>query len=130
VPGRFFVYAPGGVQRRGRANSTNNLIFVRAVFPRRAGKCVPMSFNPADFLHHVDDLDMTLDAKLDLIEVVGRIMESFVDRAFGESSEQILHGIRQCEATISQRGELNSRSRLTSTFNEAGQEEPAEEAAP
>lgn len=47
-----------------------------------------MTFDPDRYRHHFDHLDMTEAQKLDFMRSVRGIMESFVDRAFGDAPEQ------------------------------------------
>jgi hypothetical protein len=41
------------------------------------------------YLHHIAHLDLPLEAKIELLRVVQAIMQSFVDRAFGEDAVQL-----------------------------------------
>lgn len=41
------------------------------------------------YLHHIAHLDLPLEAKIELLRVVQAIMQSFVDRAFGDDAAQL-----------------------------------------
>lgn len=41
------------------------------------------------YLHHIAHIDLPLEAKIELLRVVQAIMQSFVDRAFGEDAAQL-----------------------------------------
>ncbi len=47
-------------------------------------------FEPDRYRHHLDGYNLPEDHKLNLMTYVWSIMEGFVDRAFGQSSEQII----------------------------------------
>lgn len=49
-----------------------------------------MRLDPEKYRKYVDNFDLTEEEKLQLMEQVWAIMESFVDRAFGESPEQAI----------------------------------------
>ena len=53
-----------------------------------------MTFDPGRYRHHLDGLAMSEAQKLDLIQAMFSIMESFVDRAFGDAPEQQLLAAR------------------------------------
>lgn len=78
-----------------------------------------MIYNAAEFLCHVDGLDMDQAAKLDLIHVVASVMESFVDRAWGHAPEQILLGIDRETSGAGVGQTLDSNRTITSTFDDA-----------
>jgi hypothetical protein len=48
-----------------------------------------LAFDPERYRHHVAHLDMSEEAQIELLAVVHRIMESFVDRAFGHDAAQL-----------------------------------------
>lgn len=48
-----------------------------------------MAFDPERYRHHLAHLDMSEEAQNELLVVVHRIMESAVDRAFGEDAAQL-----------------------------------------
>ena len=41
------------------------------------------------YLHHIAHIDLPLQAKIELLRVVQAIMQSFVDRAFGDDAVQL-----------------------------------------
>lgn len=41
------------------------------------------------YLHHIAHLDMPLEAKIELLRALRALMQSFVDRAFGEDAVQL-----------------------------------------
>lgn len=72
-------------------------------------------------------MDMEDADKLAFLEQLWLILSSFVDRAWGESSEQILLGIRQAEARravpLAGHDPLDLDHTISSTFNDvAGQD--------
>ena len=71
------------------------------------------------YLHLLDDLAMPEAAKIEMMEQVSRILESFVDRAFGRSSEQILLGTKRMPISACGRDALELGSTLNPTFNDA-----------
>lgn len=48
-----------------------------------------LAFDPARYRHHLAHLDMSEAAQAELLAVIWRIMESAVDRAFGEDAAQL-----------------------------------------
>lgn len=56
-------------------------------------EAVPAEFEK--YLGHVADLDMPLTAKIELIRAVRAIMQSFVDRAFGDDPTQLALAARE-----------------------------------
>jgi len=76
----------------------------------------------------VDHFDMPDEQKVELIHIVSRIMQSFVERAFGKSPEQALLGIDFHDASDPARAELDSGT-ITTTFNDAAHGD-AEKASP
>lgn len=48
-----------------------------------------LAFDPERYRHHLSHLDMSEDAQAELLAVIWRIMESAVDRAFGEDAAQL-----------------------------------------
>lgn len=89
-----------------------------------------MSFDPAAYIDHVDDLDLSDTAKIDMLTVLGTIMQSFVDRAFGDAPEQILLGTTRNPDRAPPAGAIESSYLLTSTFNDASRETLAGKSPP
>lgn len=48
-----------------------------------------LAFDPERYRHHLAHLDMSESARSELLAVIWRIMESAVDRAFGEDAAQL-----------------------------------------
>ncbi|WP_431284496.1 hypothetical protein ACQW02_06735 [Humitalea sp. 24SJ18S-53] len=48
-----------------------------------------MAFDPGRYRHYLAHLDMSEEAQTELLNVVWRIMEGFVDRAFGHDAAQL-----------------------------------------
>jgi hypothetical protein len=71
---------------------------------------------------YIDHFDMSEERKVELIHIVCGMMQSFVDRAFGESSEQILLGIDWNNATTRWDDALDSDHTITPDFNDAANE--------
>jgi len=42
-----------------------------------------------NFLHHIAHVDLPLEAKIELLRALRALMQSFVDRAFGEDAVQL-----------------------------------------
>jgi hypothetical protein len=53
-----------------------------------------MTYDPDRYHHHLDGLDLSDAQKHDLMQAMFSIMESFVDRAFGDAPEQRLVAAR------------------------------------
>lgn len=77
-----------------------------------------MLIQSKDYYDLLQDCSMTNKEKNDLIHIIARIMESFVDRAFGIDSVQL---IPACDTyTISKESGENARLKnpsLTNIFN-------------
>lgn len=84
-----------------------------------------MTFNPDDYRQYVDHYDLTEDQKIELLRQVWTIMESFVDRAFGSSSEQILLGTVAENDTRCDHDSVDSRDTFTNEFNIAAGKDAA-----
>ena len=82
-----------------------------------------MQLDPTLYLRHLDGMDMDDADKLAFMEQLWAVLSSFVDRAWGESSEQILLGIRQADARravpLAGHDPLDSAHTISSTFNDA-----------
>ena len=48
-----------------------------------------LAFDPTRYRHHLAHLNMSEEAKLELLAVVWRILESAVDRAWGDDAAQL-----------------------------------------
>lgn len=48
-----------------------------------------LAFDPERYRQHMAHLNMSEEAQLELLAIVYRIMESFVDRAFGDDATQL-----------------------------------------
>ena len=46
------------------------------------------TFNPEDYFHHLDGMDITEEKKYEIIEALRFIMQTFVDIGFGNDSTQ------------------------------------------
>lgn len=86
-----------------------------------------MQFDPAKYRHHLDAWDLTEDQKLEVMGWVWTAMGSFVDRAFGESAEQILLGTNDRSAACRGAGAVDSRNSATTHFEQAAQGAAIEE---
>jgi hypothetical protein len=89
-----------------------------------------MQLDPAKYSHHLHGLNLSDEDQLRFMEQLWTIMESFVDRAFGESAEQILLGIDGDRITSGVRGALDSELQIHPTFNDAAQEDAARKSLP
>lgn len=43
----------------------------------------------SNYLHHIAHVDLPLEAKIELLRALRNLMQSFVDRAFGEDAVQL-----------------------------------------
>lgn len=74
-------------------------------------------FNPDCYRHYLDGYDLSDDHKLTLMQYVWSIMEGFVDRAFGQSPEQMLSRDKRQKLRDEQEEEIaRYENSLTSTF--------------
>ncbi|MEJ7934697.1 hypothetical protein WG907_10560 [Sphingobium sp. AN558] len=89
-----------------------------------------MQLDPAKYSRHLTASDLSEAEKLRFMEQVWAIMESFVDRDFGESPEQILLGIDGDRITTGIPDTLDSGLHIHSTFNDAAQEDAARKSRP
>ena len=78
-----------------------------------------MAFDAQPYLHLVDDLLMPTERKIEMMEQVSLILQSFVDRAFGLAPEQNLLGKSQMSITACGRDAIGSGLILTPDFNDA-----------
>lgn len=100
------------------------------LFMRGRESVFAMQLDPAKYSHHMASFDLSDDEKLRFMEQLWGIMESFVDRDFGESPEQILLGIDGDRITILIPDALDSDHHIHSTFNDAAQEDAARKSRP
>jgi hypothetical protein len=77
---------------------------------------------------YVDHFDMPEEQKIELIHIVSRIMQSFVERAFGKSPEQVLLGTDFHSASDPDAVELDSFE-IHTTFNNAAQGDAEKESS-
>lgn len=70
----------------------------------------------------VEDFDISADRKAELIRIVWTMMQSFVDRAFGDAPEQILLGKTPERITACGPDALDSGLSLTPIYNAAAGE--------
>jgi len=89
-----------------------------------------MQLDPAKYSHHLAGLDLSDEDQLRFMEQTWAIMESFVDRAFGESPQQILLGIDGDRITTGLSDALDSSLHIHSTFNDAAREDAARKSRP
>lgn len=62
---------------------------VNAPSAASSGPVAAPGFDPERYRRHIDHLDMPDDSKADLLRAVWQIMQSFVDRAFGDDPAQL-----------------------------------------
>ena len=86
-----------------------------------------MQLDPARYSHHLDGYDLSDEAKQAFMEQLWSILGSFVDRAFGESSEQILLGVTRCDTVARTNSRLDSVRSIQPTFNDAAADERQED---
>lgn len=84
-----------------------------------------MQLDASRYRHFVDGLDVPEDRKNELIRIVWTMMQSFVDRAFGDAPEQILLGKSRERPTACGPDRIGLGLKLTPTYNAAAVEPPA-----
>lgn len=89
-----------------------------------------MQLDPAKYSHHLTGLNLSHDDSLRLMEQLWAIMESFVDRAFGQSPEQILLGIDWEDAAVPAADPIDSKDILSPIYNNAAQQVAAGKTTP
>lgn len=100
------------------------------LFMRGRESVSAMQLDPAKYSHHLAGLDLSDEDQLRFMEQTWAIMESFVDRAFGESPEQILLGIDGDRIMTGLPDALDSSLHIHSTFNDAAREVAARKSRP
>lgn len=78
-----------------------------------------MQLDPSQFLHHLEHFDMNDAQKTDYVRAIILVMQSFVDRAFGDTPEQTLLGTRADNGINREADSVESESEITSPFTEA-----------
>ena len=89
-----------------------------------------MQLDPRSYLSHVAHFDMSEERKIELIETVSRIMQSFVERAFGEAPEQTFLGIDADPSGDGADDRLELDHSLISTFKSAAREDAGRKSSP
>ena len=84
-----------------------------------------MQLDPTQFVHHLDSFDMSQEQKIEYVRAIIVIMQSFVDRAFGDAPEQILLGTSQMRGINRAVDSLDSKD-TTPQFNDAANGKAAE----
>ena len=54
-----------------------------------SGEAITVKVNLDRYLPHLAHLDLTIERKRELVTMIGQIMRSFVDRAFGDDAAQL-----------------------------------------
>jgi hypothetical protein len=85
-----------------------------------------MQLDPTQFLHHLEPFEMSDAQKLDYVQAIIRIMQSFVDRAFGDAPEQVLLGTSVDSGIFHASDSVEFSSAITTTFNDAATGDAAE----
>lgn len=94
------------------------------------GKVRAMALDADTYIHLLDDLDMSREHKVEMMEQVSMILQSFVDRAFGIDPVQTCLGIRAKRPTLAITGALDSIHTITADFNRAAGKDAAERDRP
>ncbi len=81
-----------------------------------------MQLDPHQFLHHLEPFDMSDAHKVEYVQAIIHIMQSFVDRAFGDAPEQTSLGTSENNGINHGPDALKSESPITSTFNQSAKE--------
>lgn len=85
-----------------------------------------MQLDPTQFLHHLEPFEMSDAQKLDYVQAIIRIMQSFVDRAFGDAPEQVLLGTSADNGIIQASDSVEFTGAITPTYNDAATGDAAE----
>ena len=85
-----------------------------------------MQLDPTQFLHHLESFEMSDAQKMDYVEAVIRIMQSFVDRAFGDAPEQVLLGTSADNGIFRALDSVEFSCAITPTYNDAATVDAAE----
>lgn len=85
-----------------------------------------MQLDPMQFLHHLESFEMSEAQKIDYVQAIIRIMQSFVDRAFGDAPEQVLLGTSADNGIIHAMDSVESLNLITPTYNDAATRNAAE----
>ena len=83
-----------------------------------------MQCDASRYASFVDSFDITPERKVELIRIVWTMMQSFVDRAFGDAPEQNILGKTREPITACPPDGLGSGLTLTPPFNETAGELP------
>lgn len=85
-----------------------------------------MQLDPTQFLHHLESFEMSEAQKIDYVRAIILVMQSFVDRAFGDAPEQILLGTSANNGINRDSISLESLEGVTSPFNHTAGEKAVE----
>lgn len=78
-----------------------------------------MSLDITKYLHHFDGYEMTEEQKVDYLRSIERILQSFVDEAWGIEPSQIVLGTKRENGPAPRGLALNSDQSTTAPFNDA-----------
>lgn len=76
-----------------------------------------LTFDPQDYLHFLEGLDLTFEEKVDHLHALWIYMASFVDRAWGDDPVQLLPAWREFASAQAQ-DELTIEASVIDNFNE------------
>ena len=97
----------------------------------RGGKVTSaMQLDPALYVHHLDGYDMSEDQKIEVVQAVCLMMESFVDLAFRTDATQLSLGISDVGSGGAGADALDSTNQFLSTFNDAARGNAAGKTTP
>ena len=89
----------------------------------RGGKVTSaMQLDPALYVHHLAGIEMSDAPKIEVVQAVCLMMESFVDLAFGTDATQLSLGISDVGSGHAGADALDSADQLPSTCNDAARE--------
>lgn len=80
------------------------------------------------YIHLLDDIEMSRERKVEMMEQVSLILQGFVDRAFGIDPVQTCLGISRKTRILARADALDSDNTMTPTFNDAAHEVDGEKA--
>lgn len=85
-----------------------------------------MQIDPSQFMHHLESFEMSEAQKIDYVRAIILVMQSFVDRAFGDAPEQILLGTSKSNGINHAPDSLESTGEAKLLFNDAADQRAAE----
>jgi hypothetical protein len=80
-----------------------------------------MQLDIDSYIHLLNDIDMSRERKVEMMEQVSLILQGFVDRAFGIDPVQTCLGINRRTRILARADALESDAAITPIFNNAAE---------